>query len=202
MDYKKLADLLYPNVTKTIDDYLKQYPKRRLNDGQEVARIAPSPTGYLHIGHVSSALLSRSLTNMTDGIFYFRLEDTDQKREIENAGDIAYDILCRFGLTPDEGYCGDDKPQKGEYGDYIQSRRLEIYDTFAKHIVSIGRAFPCFCDVASGKEEILKRREEELEQTDDLEVKDPCRDLSLDEIKNKLNEGKSFALRLKSCGDQ
>ena len=201
MDYKKLADILYPNVTKTIDDYLKQYPKRKLSVGQEVARIAPSPTGYLHIGHVSSALLSRSLTSLTDGIFYLRLEDTDQKREIENAGTIAYDILCRFGLTPDEGYCGDNKPQKGDYGDYIQSRRLEIYDTFAKHLVSIGRAFPCFCEKSEGKDDVLARRNEQLEAGDAIEEKDPCRDLTVEEVEAKLAEGKPWALRLKSTGN-
>ena len=95
-----------------------------MDDGQEVVRLAPSPTGYLHTGHLYSALLSRSLSSATDGIFYLRLEDTDQKREIENAGTIAYNVLCRYGLVPDEGYRGDELEQIGEYGDYIQSHRL------------------------------------------------------------------------------
>lgn len=201
MDYKKLADLLYPNVTKTIDYYKEMYPKRNLGANKEVVRLAPSPTGYLHTGHLYSALLSKSLADSTDGIFYLRLEDTDQKREIENAGTIAYNVLCRYGLIPDEGYRGDELEQIGDYGDYIQSHRLEIYNTFAKHLVSIGRAFPCFCEKAEGKEDVLARRNEQLESSEIIEEKDPCRDLSLAQIEEKLNQGKPWALRLLSRGD-
>lgn len=201
MDYKKLADLLYPNVTKSIDDYINKYPKRRLNPSQEVVRIAPSPTGYLHTGHLYSALLSKSLARTTDGIFYMRLEDTDQKREIENAGTIAYDVLCRYGLVPDEGYTGDNRPQVGEYGDYIQSHRLEIYNTFAKHLVSIGRAFPCFCEKSEGKEDVLARRTEQLESSEVIEERDVCRNLTLEQVEENLKQGKSWALRLLSQGD-
>ena len=201
MDYKKLADILYPNVTKTIDYFISKYPKRKLNEKQEVVRLAPSPTGYLHTGHLYSALLSRSLSSATDGIFYLRLEDTDQKREIENAGTIAYNVLCRYGLVPDEGYRGDELEQIGEYGDYIQSHRLEIYDTFAKHLVSIGRAFPCFCEKSEGKEDVLARRNEQLESGDVIEEKDPCRDLTLEEVEEKIKAGKVWALRLLSQGN-
>jgi len=201
MDYKKLADLLYPNTTNTIDDYIKKYPKRKLDDEQEVVRLAPSPTGYLHTGHLYSALLSKSLASGTDGIFYLRLEDTDQKREIENAGTIAYNVLCRYGLIPDEGYRGDDLEQIGDYGDYIQSHRLEIYDTFAKHLVSIGRAFPCFCDKSEGKEDVLARRNEQLENSEAIEEKDPCRSLTIEEVEANIKAGKPWALRLLSQGD-
>ena len=110
-------------------------------------------------------------------------------------------MLCRFGLKPDEGYRGDNLEEIGDYGPYIQSKRVEIYRAFAHDLVKRGRAFPCFCEVTSGKEEILKRREEELENNDDIEVKDVCRDLTLDEIKEKLTAGKTFALRLKSEGN-
>ena len=201
MDYKKLADILYPNVTKTIDYYISKYPKRKLDENCEVVRLAPSPTGYLHTGHLYSALLSRSLSSATDGIFYLRLEDTDQKREIENAGTIAYNVLCRYGLVPDEGYRGDELEQIGEYGDYIQSHRLEIYDTFAKHLVSIGRAFPCFCEKSEGKEDVLARRNEQLENSDIIEEKDPCRNLTLEEVENNIKAGKAWALRLLSQGN-
>ncbi len=200
MDYKKLADLLYPNVTNTIDYYISKYPKRNLGE-REVVRIAPSPTGYLHTGHLYSALLSKSLARATDGIFYMRLEDTDQKREIENAGTIAYDVLCRYGLKPDEGYTGDGKEQIGAYGDYIQSRRLDIYNTFAKHLISIGRAFPCFCEKTEGKEDVLARRTEQLENADNIEEKDPCRNLTLEEVQEKIKAGKPWALRLLSQGN-
>lgn len=194
----ELAELLYPQVVDTAFYFDKYKPRNVVG---EVTRIAPSPTGYLHIGQLYQGVVHRMLANKTDGIFYCRLEDTDGKREVQNAGQIAYDMLCRFGLKSDEGYRGDSLDEIGDYGPYIQSKRVEIYRAFAHDLVKRGRAFPCFCEMASGKEEILKRREEELEQTDDLEVKDPCRDLTLNEIKEKLNQGKSFALRLKSCGD-
>ncbi len=197
-EYCELAELLYPNCLDT-PFYFEKYKPRDVEG--EVTRIAPSPTGYLHIGQLYQAVVHRMLANKTNGIFYCRLEDTDGKREVENAGQIAYDMLVRFGLKPDEGYRGDNLDEIGDYGPYVQSKRVEIYRAFAHELVKRGKAFPCFCEMASGKEEILKRREEELEQTDDLEVKDPCRDLTLDEIKEKLSLRKPYALRLKSCGD-
>ena len=197
-EHSELADLLYPNVLD-ITFYFDKYKPRNVKG--EVTRIAPSPTGYLHIGQLYQGVVHRMLADKTEGLFYCRLEDTDGKREVKNAGQIAYDMLCRFGLKPDEGYRGDNQLEIGEYGPYVQSQRVEIYRAFAHELVEHGRAFPCFCEVTSGKVEILKRREEELENSDDLEVKDPCRDLSLDEIKEKLKAGKTFALRLKSCGD-
>ncbi len=196
-EYIELANLLYPDVQDTAF-YLKKY-KPRLTKG-EVTRIAPSLTGYLHIGQLYQAVVHRMLANTTNGIFYMRLEDTDSKREVENAGQIAYDMIARFGLTPDEGYRGD-KSEIGDYGPYVQSKRTEIYNAFAKELVKRGRAFPCFCAGSENKEEILKRREEELEESNDIEVKDPCRDLTLDEIKANLKAGKKFALRLRSEGD-
>jgi len=193
----ELADLLYPQAVDTAF-YFEKYKLRNIEG--EVTRIAPSPTGYLHIGQLYQAVVHRMLANKTNGLFYCRLEDTDGKREVENAGEIAYDMLVKFGLKPDEGYCGK-FGEIGDYGPYIQSKRLEIYHAFAYELVKKGRAFPCFCEMAKDKEEILKRREEELEANDDLEVKDACRDLSLEEIKERLNSGKKFALRLKSTGN-
>ena len=201
MDYKKLANLLYPNVDKTIDYYLKKYPKRDLPKGAEVMRIAPSPTGYLHTGHAYSAFISRATTRKTNGVFYFRLEDTDQKRLIENAGTIAYDMLCYYDMKPDEGYTGDNRPQIGNYGDYIQSKRLKIYECFAKYLVSIGRAFPCFCEKSENKEDILNKRQEQLENYGNIEDKDVCRNLTYEEIEKNIKDNKPFALKLLSCGD-
>ena len=162
MDYKKLADLLYPNIDKTIDYYLNKYPKRNLPTSAEVTRIAPSPTGFLHVGTAYGAIIDKLSAQKTGGVFYMRLEDTDQTREIKDAGQIAYDMLCYYDITPDEGYRGDNLPQIGEYGSYIQSQRLEIYHTFAKHLVSIGRAFPCFCEKSESKQDVLDRRSEQL----------------------------------------
>ena len=201
MDYKKLADLLFPNVNKSIDYYLDKYKKRDLKEGAQVTRIAPSPTGFLHLGTAYGALIDYLTAKKSNGVFYMRLEDTDQKREIKDAGQIAYDMLCYYGIVPDEGYRGDNNTESGEYGPYVQSHRAEVYHAFAKHLVSIGRAFPCFCDKSENKEEILARRSEQLENADDIEAKDPCRNLTYEEIENNIKSGKPFALRLLSQGD-
>lgn len=201
MDYKKLADLLYPNVKHDIDYYMQKYPKRDLPEGAEVVRFAPSPTGFLHLGSLSQCVINEAFARTTNGVFYMRLEDTDTRREIKDAGTIAYNALQYFGLVPNEGYRGDHLSEIGKYGPYVQSRRTEIYDTFAKYLVSIGRAFPCFCDVSESKSDILKRREEELETSDTIEGKDPCRNLTYEQIEQYIKEGKPFGLRLLSQGD-
>ena len=192
--------MLYPNIDKDIDFYLKKFPKRNLPAGAEVTRIAPPPTGFLHLGTAYGATIDFLSAKKTNGVFYMRLEDTDQKREVEKAGEIAFDMLCYLGLTPDEGYQGA-LPQKGDYGDYVQSKRTEIYHTFAKHLVAKGKAFPCFCEKSETKADILERRNEQLEQTDDIEAKDPCRNLSYKQIEANIKAGKPFALRLLSSGD-
>ena len=197
-EYLELADLLYPNA-KDVNYYFEKYKARDVKG--EVTRVAPSPTGYLHIGSLYQALVDKMMADKSAGCFILRLEDTDGKREIQGAGQIAYEGFVNFGLTPDEGYRGDNLEAIGEYGPYVQSKRVEIYHAFAHEIVKLGRAFPCFCEKTNGKEEIVKRREEELEHNDNLEVKDPCRELSLEEIKANLRAGKSYALRLKSNGD-
>ncbi|MBO7219508.1 MAG: glutamate--tRNA ligase [Clostridia bacterium] len=200
MDYKKLADLLYPNIDKDINYYFDKYKKRNLKEGAIVTRFAPSPTGYLHIGGVFQSVLHTLLAG-EDGVFYFRLEDTDQKREIPEAGEILFRGLEKFGLTPTEGYRGDNLEELGNYGPYIQSNRAEIYQTFAKHLVSIGRAFPCFCEKTEGKEDVLEKREQQLQESNNLEQHDKCRELTYEEIENNIKAGKPFALRLLSKGD-
>lgn len=198
MDYSKLADLLYPNTTKTIQDYFNIYPPRNLPEGAEVTRFAPSPTGYLHIGHFCGATTDLMLAKASNGIFYFRLEDTDGKRTIEGADKVALEVLEKFGIIPQEGYLLNG--QVGNYGPYKQSERVEIYNTFAKYLVSIGRAYPCFCKKRENKEEILQERSEQLSSSNTIETKDACRDLSLDEVKSHLQNGDEWALRFKSMG--
>ena len=198
MDYNKLANLLYPNTTKTIEDYLKIYPNRNLEPNAEVTRFAPSPTGYLHIGHFCGATTDKMLAQSSNGIFYFRLEDTDGKRTIEGADRVALEVLQEFGIVPVEGYLLDG--QIGNYAPYKQSERVEIYNTFAKHLVSIGRAYPCFCGARENKEEILEERQTQLKNTNTIETKDACRDLSLEEVEQHLKSGDSWALRFKSMG--
>jgi glutamyl-tRNA synthetase len=199
-NYEKLAELLYPDCKYTVQELEAKYPKRNLPEGAEVTRIAPSPTGYLHIGHVYVATLDKLIAG-DKGIFYFRLEDTDKKREIQDSGDIAYDMLCYFGIVPNEGFMSRNR-EIGNYGPYIQSERLEIYKTFAKELVRKGAAFPCFCKKAENKKEIEERRKQEIEESEDIETRDLCcRELSYEEIEQKIKKGEVFALKLKSQGD-
>lgn len=201
MDNKKLANLLFPKINKNINYYLEKFPKRNLPQGALVTRIAPSPTGFLHIGTIFQAVVDKKLADSTGGVYILRLEDTDQKREVENAGQIAYDMLCKYGLKPNEGYMGENLPQIGNYGGYKQSERLEIYQTFAKHLVLIGRAFPCFCEKSEGKQDILERREQQIEENDEIAERDICRNLSYEEIEVNIKSGKPFAIRFKSEGN-
>lgn len=194
---KELADLLFPDIEKTPTDYVKLYPKRK----NSAFRLAPSPTGYLHLGNFYSAFIQFFEAKKTGGVFFLRLEDTDQKREKEGAGEIAYTALVHYGVTPDEGYRGDNLEEIGKYGPYVQSKRIQIYHAFAKDIVRLGNAFPCFCDVTQSKQEILERREKELHEHEGIAEKDCCRDLTLNQIKEKISQGKEFAIRLRSRGD-
>ena len=200
MDYKQLADLLYPNTTKTIQDYLNIYPARNLPNGAEVTRFAPSPTGYLHFGNFYGATIDKMIAKSSGGIFYMRLEDTDQRRLIQDADKVALQILEKFGMEPDEGYLLNG--QVGDYAPYKQSERVEIYNTFAKYLVRIGRAYPCFCKKRENKEEILQNRSEQLTNSNTIETKDACRDLSLEQVIEHLNNGDEWALRFKSMGKQ
>jgi len=187
---KELADLLFPDVKLTPEDYLKMYPERKTS----AFRLAPSPTGYLHLGNFYSGFIQFLAAIRTKGVFYVRLEDTDQKRELEGAGEVAYTTLVRFGVTPHEGYRGDSLPEIGKYGPYVQSKRVDIYKVFAKDLVRKGNAFPCFCEATGSKQEVLEKRE-----TEGIAEKDVCRDLSFEEVKKKVPQG--FALRLRSRGD-
>lgn len=196
-DYKKMAELLFPDVKHTPDYYENLYKNRNLKDGAEVTRFAPSPTGYLHLGNFFQAVVDRFIATKTGGKFYFRLEDTDKKREVEGADKVALTILKEYGIVPDEGLTLEG--EVGEYGPYRQSDRTDIYKSFAKMLVEKGRAYPCFCEAPEGKTEILENREKMLEETSTLIEHDKCRDLSLEEVEANLNSGKKFAIRLKSA---
>lgn len=201
MDYQKLANLLYKNTTTTPEYYYAKYPERKLAPKAEVTRTAPSPTGFYHVGGLFGAMIDKFLADKTNGVFYLRIEDTDQKRKIAGAADIAYNALTAFNTKPQEGFAGEGKPQIGDYGSYIQSERLDIYNAFAKRMVELGRAFPCFCKQSEGKEDVKQRRMEQLEENDNIEEKDPCRNLDIAEIELNLKMGKPWALRLLSTGD-
>lgn len=201
MDYQKLANLLYKNVTLTPEYFYEKFPARKLAPGAEVTRTAPSPTGFFHTGSLFGAMLDKLLADKSNGVFYLRIEDTDQKRKVESAADIAYQMLCAFNTKPDEGFMGEGKKQAGDYGSYVQSERLEIYRAFAKRLVELGRAFPCFCKQSEGKEDIKERRAQQLEETGTIIEQDPCRNLDIATVEMNIKMGKPWALKLLSQGD-
>lgn len=199
MSLQQLADLIFPDVTKTPEDYLKAYPKRTLAEGAKVTRYAPSPTGFQHIGGVFAALVSERIAKQSGGIFYLRIEDTDQKREVEGAIDDTIATMHNFGMNFDEGMTGEDS-SKGNYGPYKQSERAEIYRAFAKDLVVKGLAYPCFMTA----EELNDMREKQTA----AKLTPGCygeyaiyRNLSSEEAIEKINAGMPYILRLKSPGD-
>lgn len=199
-NYENMANMLFPSVVYTPEYYEKKFPARNLPAGAEVTRLAPSPTGYLHIGHMFGAVVNFCVARSSSGVFYLRLEDTDTKREVEGAGLVAAQILNKFGVVYSEGYTNNGS-QVGDYGPYVQSERKEIYQTYAKYLVGKGRAFPCFCEKGDGLEDVKKRREQQLSDINDFEQKDVCRNLTLAQVEKKLKDGKPFAIRLRSSGN-
>lgn len=195
MNYKELADLLYPDVNLTIEDLEKMYPKRNLPEGAEVLRFAPSPTGRMHMGNLFASFVPETFAHQSNGLFLLRIEDTDLKRTIDDGIKYIIDDFKEFNLIVDEG------PIKGgNYGPYVQRERINIYHTVAKYLVSIGRAYPCFCS----EEDLNKMRKEQEEKKDRIGYYGDyakCRNLSLDEVKKHLENKDEWTLRLKSLGD-
>jgi len=197
-DFNKIADLLFPEIKLTPDDIEKNYPPRELPDGARVVRFAPSPTGFMHLGCLWATLIDERLAHQSNGIFYLRIEDTDQKREVKGAIELIFDFFDRFDLNLDEGFkkCG----ETGAYGPYVQSKRKEIYHVFAQQLVSEGKAYPCFCSPET-LEEIKKNQTAVKENKGYYGKWTRCRNLSSDEIEQKVKNGEKFTVRFKSFGD-
>ena len=198
MTNKDLADVIFPNITKTVDDYEKEYPERHLEDGACVTRFAPSPTGFMHLGNFRQAITDYVIAKNSKGVFYLRNEDTDQAREIEGATEIIMDTLNNYNLIPDE-YELNGKIV-GNYGPYVQSERKEIYHAFAKHLIEIGRAYPCFCT----KEELAEMREnqETMKMRPGYHGRFArCSRLTPEEAIQKINNGESYIIRFRSNGN-
>ena len=196
----KMAELLLPSINKTPDYYENLYPERELKEGARVTRIAPSPTGYLHLGTLFAALVNRITATSSGGIFYTRIEDTDKKREIEGGIADIIDGLGRFGITIDEGFTGADE-QSGNYGPYKQSQRAEIYQTYVKELIRQGLAYPCFC-TAEELDEVRKIQEERKIRTGYHGEWAKHRNITFDEAKKLIDSGKSYVIRLKSPGSE
>ena len=197
MNYKDLADLIFPDA-KDISYYEEKYPERNLKEGAIVTRFAPSPTGFVHIGGLYQSLIAKKLANQTEGVFFLRIEDTDQKREIENGIKDIVTSLKDFGLEPDEGMISETEG-KGNYGPYKQSERKEIYQAYAKYLIEQGKAYPCFCTPEEG-EEIRKKQEAAKIRPGYYGVWAKCRNVTVEEAIERIKNGEKYIVRFKSPG--
>lgn len=197
-DCKKIADLIFKDVDKTTEYYENLYPARDLPEGARVTRFAPSPTGYLHFGGLYASFASKLTAESTGGVFMLRIEDTDKKREVEDGVSGIVKGLEAFGVTPDEGVTGFDC-ENGKYGPYTQSHRREIYRTFAKKLMEEGKAYPCFCTPEDLDEIRAQQENEDIKGYYGSYAK--CRNLTDEEIAEKIEKGVPFTVRLRSTGD-
>ena len=191
----ELAEILFPNITKTRDYYEKLYPERNLPEGAMVTRFGPSPTGFVHMGSLFGSFIDSIYARQSNGVFYLRIEDTDQKRSVENGVEGIFQDLQSFDIIPNESTM-----VGGAYGPYIQSERAEIYQTYVKDMIVNGLAYPCFMS----EEELANIREEQeinKVRTGVYGIYAADRDLSLDEIKEKIANGEEYVIRLKSPGN-
>lgn len=195
-----LAELLLPNIDKTPDYYENLYPERNLPEGARVVRVAPSPTGYLHLGTLFTSLVNRITATSSGGVFFTRIEDTDKKREVEGGIEDIIGGLQRFGITIDEGFISGDE-QRGDYGPYQQSHRAEIYQTYVKDLIKKGLAYPCFC-TAEELEAVRKVQEENKIRTGYHGEYARHRDITYEQAKALIDEGKPFVVRLRSPGSE
>ena len=207
MDYNRLADLLFPNVTKTPEEIEAEFPKRDLPEGAKVTRLAPSPTGFIHFGTLFPALVNERLAHQSEGIFFLRVEDTDSKREVEGAEEDLINTLAYYRIEFDEGaVAGGDK---GIYGPYRQSYRADIYHVFAKQLVREGKAYPCFSSEeeleqlkTTDKKAEIQNKEwhaDEAEQRAQRQAKQ--RSITYEEAEAQIKAGNPFVLRIVALGD-
>ena len=199
MNLKDLAEIMFPDVTITVDEIENRYPERNLPEGAEVTRFAPSPTGFVHMGSLLSAFEDFKLAKDTRGIFYLRIEDTDTLRTVENGISGIINDLANFDIYPDEGMINETE-SKGEYGPYIQSERKEIYHAYAKYLVEKGLAYPCFCS-KENLDETRKIQELNKERIGYYGSYAKCRTLSIEEAYEKIKNGEEFVVRFKSTGN-
>ena len=197
MDYQALAQLLFPDVTDTPEDLEARFPLRNVPEGAVVTRMAPSPTGFVHLGNLVQGLTSERMAHQSGGVLFLRVEDTDAKREVPGAVEVLINTLKHYGIHFDEGATMDG--DNGIYGPYRQRQRAAIYHVYAKKLVSEGKAYPCFCT----EEELASMREKQeanKETTGYYGKYAMWRDRSLEEIQEKLQAGAPWVLRFRSTG--
>ena len=199
-DYKKLADLIFPDIKKSVADYEKEYPERNLKEGAKVTRYAPSPTGFMHIGNFYSSVINYVLAKQSGGVFFLRNEDTDSSRELSGAVEYIRHVLEHYHINPDEYEYRDINKEAGNYGPYIQSERKDIYHAFIKELVSQGKAYPCF---------LTQEEMDEIRATQTAGKKRigiygkyaKYRDLSPADAMERIKSGEKYTVRLKSSGN-
>ena len=199
MDNQKLADLLFPEVVNTPEYYEEKFPYRKLPNKAEVTRMAPSPTGFIHLGNLYSALADERIAHRNGGVFYLRIEDTDEKRKVDGAVETIINVLRYFDIEFDEGAGFDDTDPRNAYGPYFQRQRVEIYHTYAKSLVERGLAYPCFC-TEEELDQVRAKQEEDKVLTGYYGEYATCRNLSYEEIEANIKAGKPYVLRLRSQG--
>ena len=200
MTYTQLADLIFPDAKDT-SYYEEKYPERELPDGAVVTRFAPSPTGFVHIGALEQCIIETSLKKQTDGVLILRIEDTDQKRKIENGVQGIIDSMKDFDIIFDEGMISETR-SNGDYGPYIQTQRRDIYQAYAKKLVSEGKAYPCF---ASEEDLAELRKKQEAEKCDNIGYYGKWaiyREMSPDDAAERIKKGDSYVIRFRSEGKE
>lgn len=197
MDTYALADLLFPDIHTTPADIEAQYPPRQLPEGAKVTRMAPSPTGFMHLGNLYGAIADERLAHQSGGVFYLRIEDTDQKREVEGGVETILRVFKEYELPFDEGATAEG--DNGIYGPYRQRQRKNIYQTYAKWLVQQGKAYPCFCT----EEELNAIREQQQQLKENFGYYGRWarhRDMPFEEVEQKVRAGEPFVLRFRSEG--
>ena len=197
MDYQVLAQLLFPNVSETCEEVEARFPGRNLPEGAVVSRMAPSPTGFVHLGNLVQGTISERMAHQSGGVLFLRVEDTDAKREVPGAVEVLIDTLKHYGIQFDEGATHDG--DAGNYGPYRQRQRASIYHVFAKKLVSEGKAYPCFCT----EEELTAMREQQEAAKVNFGYYGQYamwRDRSLEDVQAQLSAGNPWVLRFRSTG--
>ncbi|MBE6863280.1 MAG: glutamate--tRNA ligase [Ruminococcus flavefaciens] len=194
MDYNRLAEILFPDVTESPDDMEKRFPQRDLPEGACVTRIGPSPTGFVHLGNLYNALIGERIAHQSGGVFYLRIEDTDNKREVEGAVETVINAMNYFGVHFDEGAVTDG--DNGAYGPYRQRQRKDIYHVFAKHLVQRGLAYPCF--MTAEEIDAIREQQTAAKETPGIYGKyAKYRDLPIEDVQKFIEEGKEWVLRFR-----
>ena len=193
MDNKELANLIFPDA-KDYTYYEEKYPERDLPEGAEVVRVAPSPTGFIHVGGIFQGLIAKKIAEQTNGVFFVIIEDTDQKRKIENGVEEILGAYKDYDLYPDETV------GKGNYGPYVQSERKEIYQSYAKKLLEEGNAYPCFCSPEE-LDQIRENQTKAQERTGYYGKWAKCRNMPIDMAAEKIKTGVPYIIRFKSPGN-